>query len=437
MTVVSPSSELLPVPKSRAEIDAIQRRQKRAVVERVKRSAFWKGRLDHVNIDRLDDPEEWAKIPILHKDALRALTTEQFYTDFMIAPKDSVCEYWRSGGATGKPLFYARTFEDIRYCMVGFTRTYGCTGTAAGNVAHLSFPLGIHPAGHMWARAGREEGIGMVWAGSGTATPSVVQLDLLRTMRPTVWMGMSSYALHLANLADASGIDLAALPVERILCTAEPISAAKRAKIEREWGARLFDCFGMTECSMMGAESAYGEGFHIWTDLAFIEVLDPETWKPVPEGTPGTLIVTPLYTNHATPFLRWNSGDVVVYRDRGDNPGPYGVFPLLRHAHRTAGFFKVRGVNINHQEFEDFLFANPAVNDFKADAIADDRGIDGLRLSVELKRGADAAAAVAAIVADTKRVFELTPDVTIIPVGTLAKEFESSVKAPRFTDKRG
>ncbi|MBM3486264.1 MAG: phenylacetate--CoA ligase family protein [Alphaproteobacteria bacterium] len=434
---LSPSSELLPIPKSRAEIAAIQRRQMRLAVEKARRAPFWKGRLDHVRLDRLDDPEEWAKIPILHKDALRAMTVEAFYSDFRICRPEEVCEFWRSGGATGKPLFYARTFEDIRYCMVGFTRTYLCTGTLAGNTAHLSFPLGIHPAGHMWARAGREEGIGMVWAGAGAATPSALQLELIRTMKPSLWMGMSSYALHLANLAEASGIDLAAGSVERILTTAEPISAAKRAKIEREWGARLFDCFGMTECSMMGAESPLNEGFHIWTDLAHIEVVDPETWKPVPDGTPGTLLVTPLYTNNATPFIRWNSGDIVIRQSEGRNDGLFGVFPLIRHAHRTAGFFKVRGVNINHQEFEDFLFANTAVNDFKAEAMADAKGIDGLRLSVEIKRGADSAATTAAIVAATKATFELTPEVVVIAVGTLAKEFESSVKAPRFVDTRG
>ena len=87
---------------------------------------------------------------------------------------------------------------------------------------------------------------------------------------------MSSYGLHLANLAAASGVDLKGGSVNRIMCTAEPVSAAKRAKLERDWGAEVYDCFGMTECSMMGAESEKRDGFHIWTDLAYIEVLDED-----------------------------------------------------------------------------------------------------------------------------------------------------------------
>ena len=119
---------------------------------------------------------EWAKIPILDKNQLRALSTEQFYEEFCTARQQDICEYWRSGGSTGRPLFYPKTYEDIRYNMIGFTRTFECTGTSPGNVAHISFPLGIHPAGHMWARAARIIGIGAVWAGSGAALSSTIQL---------------------------------------------------------------------------------------------------------------------------------------------------------------------------------------------------------------------------------------------------------------------
>ena len=39
------------------------------------------------------------------------------------------------------------------------------------------------------------------------------------------------------------------------MCSAEPVSQAKRDKIERSWNARLTDNFGMTEAGMMGSES--------------------------------------------------------------------------------------------------------------------------------------------------------------------------------------
>ena len=154
MTIELPELPL-GLPRSPQDIEEIQRIRKPVAFENANRANFWRGKLDHINPAKLDDPEEWAKIPILDKDQLRKLTTEQFYEDFCTAPSGDICEYWRSGGSTGRPLFYPKTYEDIRFNMVGFTRTFECTGTAPGNVAHISFPLGIHPAGHMWARAAR------------------------------------------------------------------------------------------------------------------------------------------------------------------------------------------------------------------------------------------------------------------------------------------
>ena len=136
----------LRVPESPEVIDEIQHQRKPVAFENAKRAKFWKGKLDHINPAKLDDPEEWAKIPIMDKDQLRELSTEEFYEDFCTARQEDICEYWRSGGSTGRPLFYPKTYEDIRYNMVGFARTFQCAGTLPGNVAHISFPLGIHPA---------------------------------------------------------------------------------------------------------------------------------------------------------------------------------------------------------------------------------------------------------------------------------------------------
>jgi hypothetical protein len=36
-----------------------------------------------------------------------------------------------------------------------------------------------------------------------------------------------------------------------------------------------------------------------------------------------------------------------------------------------------------------------------------------------------------------RRTFQVTPEVTVLPRGTIAKEFEANIKAPRFIDKRG
>jgi phenylacetate-CoA ligase len=428
-------TSLADLPKTRAEIEPIQSDGKRRALAQARRAPFYTGKLDRVNADRLDDPDEWRKIPILDKETLRKLEDREFYEKFCIAPDDGIAEYWRSGGATGTPLFYPRSFADIAAAMIGFSRIYDCTNCGRGGRAHVSFPLGIHPVGQMLARAASSRGISVNWAGSGTTTPSAMQLELIERLRPTIWMGMSSYGLHLANLAEARGLNLAARSIETVLCSAEPLSDAKREKLARQWGAQVRDTFGMTEAGMMGAEDEAGRGFRIWTDMFLIEVLDPDTHAPVAEGQVGSLVVTPLWTNNVTPFLRWSSGDLVTWRRGDDDTGPFSVFPLIKHAHRTSGFFKLRGVNVNHSEFEDFIFRNAEISDFKAELVTE-RDLEAMVLTVEVRRGVDASAAVEALKTAVRNQFELTPQIVVVETGSLAKEFETSVKMPRFSDRR-
>ena len=249
---MSPVLPSLSPPATTDHIRKIQSERKRYAVAQARRAPFFKGRLDHVNIDRLDDPAEWNKVPILDKEMLRSMSDAEFYRDFCLLESDgdSVSEYWRSGGTTGRPLFYPRSHRDLAAAMLGFCRVFHCAGVKAPQRVHCSFPLGIHPAGQMMARAAEKCGLAVLMAGAGTTTPSSLQLELIDKVRPGVWMGMSSYALHLANLADQDGHELTRGSVELVICSAEPISQAKREKIEGMWGARLRDSFGMTEAGM-------------------------------------------------------------------------------------------------------------------------------------------------------------------------------------------
>ena len=190
---------------------------------------------------------------------------------------------------------------------------------------------------------------------------------------------------------------------------------------------------------MMGAESrddAPGLGFRVWSDMYFVEVLDPKTLAPAKEGEVGTLVVTALWTNNVTPFLRWSSGDLVTYAEADDGAGPFSVFPRVKHAHRTAGFFKVRGVNLGHQDLEDFMFRHAEIGDFRAEAVNEGDN-DLLRLSIELQRGVNVEFFSSFLMQSLKEKFELVPRIVVLETGTLAKEFEANVKAARFVDRRG
>lgn len=428
----------LPLPASREAIKSIQSKRKRIAFERARALPWYQGKLDNIDADRLDDPRQWEKIPVLDKDILRQLDHAEFMRQFCAVPHQEIAEFWRSGGSTGKPVFYPRTAEDVSYALLTWGRSFPCMGIGKGDLCHISFPIGLHPAGQVWARSAIDFGVGMNWVGAGNSCPSEAQLELIGSLKPTVFLGMSSFALHLANLAEAKGINLASSSVTKVVCSAETLSAAKREKIGRMWGAQVYDVFGMSEAGLMGAENDTHDGIHIWTDMFFIEVIDTETGKAVPEGEVGTFCVTPLWTNHATPFLRWNSGDIVRYIDRSSNTGEWAdLFPMIRHANRTTGFFKLRGVNMNHADFEDTMFREPQVNDFQAVLVTDETtGREGMRLLIEIKRGSDDVTVAQRIATLIKLTFEVSPEVEILQLGTLAAEFERSIKAPRFIDKR-
>jgi phenylacetate-CoA ligase len=413
-------------PASSSEVLKIQRERKRVALERARQSPFLSKRIPQGPVEEI-----WRKIPLLTKEELRSIPPERFHDEFCIQPRTRVVEYWRSGGATGRPLFYPRSAEDTEHGLRAFERAWALIGATPDDCAHISFPLGVHPVAHLYARAAINQGVGTVWCGAGTNTPSETQLELIDHLKPTVWLGMASYGLHLANLAETKGFDLKSSTVKKLIVAAEPLSPVKRRKLEDAWGAEVFDHFGMTEAAFVAGEGVGHHGLHIWADQFYCEVVDEKTGEPVPEGQVGALVVTPLWNNTMTPFLRWSSGDLVSMTSEGRGDGPWSVFPVLKHARRTVGFFKVRGVNINHAELEDALFRDPQVVDFRAE-VANEGDNDVLRLFVEL-RGEDKARVIELV----RNTFQITPQVSLLPRGTIAKDFEAAVKAPRFTDKRG
>jgi phenylacetate-CoA ligase len=415
-------------PKTRAELQRTQSERKQIAVERARRSPFLRKRIPEGKAEDI-----WHRIPLLTKEGLRSIPPERFHDEFCIQPRTKVVEYWRSGGATGRPLFYPRSAEDMVHGLLAFERAWTLIGATPDDCAHISFPLGVHPVAHLYARSAINHGIGTVWCGAGTNTPSEVQLELIDHLKPTVWLGMASYGLHLANLAEAKGFDLRSSTVKKIIVAAEPLSPVKRKKLEDAWGAEVFDHFGMTEAAFVAGEGIGHHGLHIWADQFYCEVLDEKTGEPLREGEVGSLVVTPLWNNTMTPFLRWSSGDLVSITTRHSvsEEHPWWLFPMLKHARRTVGFFKVRGVNINHAELEDALFRDPDVVDFRAE-VSNDGDNDVLHLYVESRAGhADR------VSESVKKTFQISPRVSLLPRGTIAREFEAAVKPPRFVDKRG
>ena len=137
-----------------------------------------------------------------------------------------------------------------------------------------------------------------------------------------------------------------------------------------------------------------------------------------------------------TPFLRWETGDYVSVIEHGKTDGPLSVYPMIRHAARTSGFFKVRGVNINHADLEDFMNRRLDISDFKVE-VAETETLDTITISIELTKNTRADKTIDSLREDIRRVFEVSAQVIEIDPGTLEREFLAQVKQQRFIDNRG
>lgn len=425
------------MPTSADEVERARDRRLGPALANAWRSPFTRSRLIAAGADEGSTipPDTWQRIRPTTKDDLRQLSPEEFTSELTVAADDEIAMYWRSGGVTGRPLFYPKARRDLPALVESFTRVLRLAGIRPGDVVHNSFPfLGVHPIGHMFGHAMLEYGCGNIFAGSGGNTPSDVQVDLIMRLRPSAWMGIGSYINILGHRAEATGYDPASSSLRQIVSSAEPLTPAKRDRITRMWGgAELFDSYGMTECSMMGGECDRHDGLHIWTDLFLVEIVDEETGAVLPNGEVGSVVVTPLHSASSIPFLRWSSGDIGALEP--DCDCTYAMFPKLRLAARTVGFSKVRGVNVNHNDLEDALLRIDAVADYRARVVSVDVD-DRLQIDIEVSPALDPAVAVERVSTDIAAAFEIKADVTVLERGTIARQLESDVKQVRIRDER-
>ncbi|WP_028924692.1 phenylacetate--CoA ligase family protein [Pseudonocardia acaciae] len=426
------------MPATAEEVERAREARVGPMVANAWRSPFFRARLVEAGAreGQAVDQKTWRRIRPTTKDELRGLSAERFASEVTIARDDEIAMYWRSGGVTGRPLFYPKARRDMPALVESFTRVLRLAGVRPGELVHNSFPfLGVHPIGHMFGHALSAHGCGNVFAGSGANTPSDVQVELLMGLRPSVWMGIGSYINILGHRAEAAGHEPSSSSLRRIISSAEPLTPAKRARIERMWGgAELFDSYGMTECSMMGAECERHDGLHVWADLFLVEIVDEGTGEPLPAGEVGAVLVTPLHAGSAIPFLRWSSGDIGALEP--DCECPYAMFPKLRLAARTVGFSKVRGVNVNHNDLEDALLRVDAVADYLARVVTAELD-DRLLVDIEVERpGPEPGAVAARVRAAISAAFELKADVTVLERGTIARRLDGEVKPMRVRDER-
>jgi phenylacetate-CoA ligase len=248
-----------------------------------------------------------------------------------------------------------------------------------------------------------------------------------------------TYALRLAEIADAPSGSMAQHPLRplaestvRVLIVAgEPGGSipATRERIERSWGARVIDHYGLTEVGPVSFECWEAPGFlHINESEYIAEILDPVTGEEVRDGEHGELVVTNLGRT-ASPVIRYRTGDIVVRRI---TPCPCGrTWARLEGGilGRADDMVNIRGVNVYPVGIESVVRRFVEVAEFRS-IVSAAGAMRSLRLDLELAPGvADPPAVAARVMNQLREALGLTVAVNIVASGTLPR-FE--MKASRF-----
>jgi phenylacetate-CoA ligase len=262
--------------------------------------------------------------------------------------------------------------------------------------------------------------------------PSLGRLQLIRSLDATVLVATPSYALHLAEVAEANKIDLAATSIRLVVVVGEPGGSipATRARIADAWGSDVLDHAGATEIGPWGVGDLEGGGLDVIETAFHPEFLAIETGRPAGPGELAELVLTTLGRSGA-PVIRYRTGDVVrpVWTAEDERPGSACPWVRLEGGilGRADDMLVVRGVNIFPGAIDDIVRSFPEVVEHRL-TVTTRESLDVLHLEIE-----DRLSDPTRVADELKLRLGLKVDVAAVPIGTLPR-FEG--KGRRLVDKR-
>ena len=370
------------------------------------------------------------RLPFTTGADLRAI-----YPDGLLAvDKSEAVRLHTSSGTTGKPkaIFFSRS--DVNNAAELIARSLVMTGVRREDVFQNMMSYGLFTGGLVMHYGAEKVGCLVIPAGPGT---SERQLMLMQDFRTTAVHILPSYALYFADFLEKKGINPRKdLFLRKAFVGAEPHTEETRRRIEEEYGIDVYNSYGLTEMNGPGVafECSHKAGLHLWEDNFILEIIDPVTGEPVPEGERGELVLTTL-VREAMPLLRYRTRDVTSIITE-----PCACGRTHRRLQRITGrsddMLIVRGVNIFPQQIERLLMATPQVG---RNYVIILEGLDELTVKVELAAaGFDGqvehlAALQNQLVEKLRAELWVKPKIELVPPGSLPV---AEGKAKRVIDKR-
>jgi phenylacetate-CoA ligase len=418
---------------SEAELAAHQLRGLQWTLRHVREgSSFYRARLDAVgvgpaNIRALDD---LAKLPFITADDLR----DDYPFPLRSVPFEQIVRIHSSSGTTGKRKILCYTQKDVDDWATFFARCYEMAGVTSLDRVQIAVGYGLWTAGVGFQAGAERVGAMVVPTGPGNLD---LQCEFLVDLQSTVFCCTASMGLLLAEEVHKRGL-AEKINLKKVIYGSERSSVSMRKKIsELLGGVELFDIPGLTELygPGTGIECPHHDCIHYWADYYLLEILDPESLKPVPPGEWGEMVVTTL-AKEAAPLIRYRTRDITRII-----PGPCTCGSILpRHSRirgRTDDVFKFRGVNIYPSTIDTILSSVPGLgSEYQIHLTRDAEERDHLRLvvergeGVERKRGEELQRE---IVHSIKHKVMVTSEVEVVDYGSLPR---SERKTKRVFDTR-
>jgi len=420
---------------SRDKLQELQLRRLQATVSWVyDRVPHYKQVLDSSGVRPRDIKtlEDVRKLPFTDKVTLR----DTYPFGLFAVELDDVVRIHSSSGTTGKPIVVGYTKGDIATWTELTARVASAAGVVHSDRAQMAFGYGMFTGGFGMHYGLERCGATVIPASAGNTERHLMMMQDFGT---TVLISTPSYALYIAEIGEKLGVDFEQLPLRLGLFGAEPCSDAAREEIERKLHIRATDNYGLSEVMGPGVsgECECACGLHINEDHFLVEIVNPATGEPVPEGGEGELVITPI-TKEAFPVLRYRTHDITRLNYEPCTCGRTLV-RMDKVRQRTDDMLIIRGVNVFPSQIEDVLFKIEGIRPHYLIVVDRKQGLDDMEVRIEV-----AEEVFSDIMADmvrfTKHVAErlhavigLHVKVTLVEPGSIER---TAGKSKRVLDRR-
>ena len=243
--------------------------------------------------------DDLSGLPITEKAELVALQKEKLpFGGFEGEPEDRMRRIYVSPGPIYEPCEMA--LEDDRWAQAFYA-----AGFRAGDKALVTFNFNMVPFAFMLDESLHQLGCRSIPTGVGN---SDIQVQVLKDLQVEAYLGTPSFLNILADKAQEMRMDLQKdLNLQVAFVAAEMLPESLRADLESRLGMMIRQSYGTADVGCLSYECRHLGGMHLAQDCV-VEVVDPETGKPVEEGEPGEVVATVF--NKTYPLIRFGTGDL-------------------------------------------------------------------------------------------------------------------------------